>query len=184
MWTRLGDCTSCSIYSLAQISSFWKCWLPLRFFLSLVMGSSNFQDAKSLQYANENSLSQNYDSMNQSESINDISMYFSIFFNVSQLISTYFCDLIISDQRIYGNLHVHPRGWTTTPWPGQKGLPQLLEGLSAVVKKCQAAPHSVLMKVSLNGGYPQIIQSLDHFSTETDWNPWFWGSPVLGNPHI
>jgi hypothetical protein len=40
------------------------------------------------------------------------------------------------------------------------------------------------MKVSLNGGYPQIIQSLDHFSTDTDWNPWLWGSTVLGNPHI
>ena len=112
--------TSCSIYSLTQISSFWKCWPALRFFLSLVMGSFNFQDAKSTPPISQWKLHKSKLWLNESIRIHQ--WYFNVFFNifnVSQLISTYFCDLIISDQRIYGNLHVHPRAGQL-PGPAKK----------------------------------------------------------------
>ena len=121
--------------------------------------------------------------MNQSESINDISMYFSIFFNVSQLISTYFCDLIISDQRIYGNLHVHPRAGQL-PGPAKKDCHSCWRVCRRSWRSARRPPIQSLWRFLWMGGTPKSSQSLDHISTETDWNPWFWGSPISGNPHI
>ena len=97
--------TSCSIYSLTQISSFWKCWPALRFFLSLVMGSSNFQDAKSTPPISQWKLHKSKLWLNESIRINS-SMIF-------QCISTDLKVILWSDH----GLHVHPRGWTTTPGP-------------------------------------------------------------------
>ena len=65
-----------------------------------------------------------------------------------------------------------PRRWLTfrryTLGWGQEDLPQ------------EVLSHGGFLR----WGTPKSSKSLDRFSIETSWNPWFWGSPIWGNHRL